>query len=616
MVITYSISSNYAPKNLYSKFLTPFFSLFLVFLLSFTCAFAQPTISTNAQSFELRVANLEQQYDAQIIQILSNYFDRKKFFVDVNINAEIIDEAIGTSQSQVVRDNQPNLMMPGLPFLTDDNLRERTNLGIEPEKAVNENTIKTMRLVNLSVNIYADTSLTVDQLELMRFITGIAVKTNESRGDVITISQLAIPDYTERPEPVTEQTINPPVEQPNEPQTIYESIVQYIPALVLMLLFGLTILFSRFFNKPQQAAPPMREFRENFKNEAAFNDFPPRNRFAEEATTDDEPKDDTSVDSIVETFFNKPEEIASIFRFWISEEEGGVQKAANVILAVDKQLLRTLKKELHPEDFETLAEAVIEGTKLSAEERLEIVKDFNSMLQSGAKETISATKRKRFALFKFLDHISDHHILTLLGTEEPLAGAFILQYLPDANAAEFLEQLDKDIAAKIMLHMATLNNLSNEEQHKISTQLFDKAMDLVEAERSEQYGAEHLYPILERLPVNEQKRYIDELKATGSIVGAILEKQFITIDKLPELSEEVIKRAVRTLNTETLLDAVTGLDPSIVDKILAVRPKREQRLLRMELDELNGSPTPVQRTEYAKALLMNSIRKNVNDNQK
>ena len=148
-------------------------------------------------------------------------------------------------------------------------------------------------------------------------------------------------------------------------------------------------------------------------------------------------------------------------------------------------------------------------------------------------------------------------------------------------------------------------------QQKISSELFDKAMDLVEAERSEQYGAEHLYPILERLPVHDQKRYIDELKATGSIVGAILEKQFITIDKLPTLSDDVIKKAVRSLNTETLLDAIVGLEDSIIEKILSARPKREQRLLRMELNELQGINN--KQTEYAKAILMNSIRKNASD---
>ncbi len=566
---------------------------------------AQATIDAgNSQSLELRVTNLEQQYDSQIIQVLANYFNRKKFFIDVNINAELVDEAIGTSQNQVVSTSQPrqNLFMPGLPFVPDENVRAPSSVSLQPDVIVNQNTIKTLRLINMSVNIYADTSLTAEQLELMRFITSIAVKTNEARGDEIIISQLAIPDFSERPEPITATTITP--------QTLpdYNSIYTYIPALALMLLFGLTILFNRLMNKPPPQIP-IREFREAFKNEYA----PQPIAFQEPEETDvvEEVSVDTFINTkeeVVEAFFNKPDEVATIFRYWLSEEENGARKAAEVILAVDKHLLRTLKRELHPEDYDTVIDSVMELPDLTTDRRKEVVTDFAKMLEKGAKDTISESKRNKFSLFKFLDHISNHHILTLLETEDSLSGAFILQYLPDDSAAEFIEKLDKEIAAKIMLQMASLNNLTNDQQQRISSELFDKAMDLVEAERSEQYGAEHIYPILERLPVHEQKRYIDELKATGSIVGAILEKQFITIEQLPELSDEIIKRAVRSLNTETLLDAIVGLDEAIITKILSARPKREQRLLRMELIELKDIPT--KQTEYAKAILMNSIRKN------
>ncbi|MBO6792473.1 MAG: hypothetical protein JJ895_01090 [Balneolaceae bacterium] len=565
--------------------------------------------ASSSQSLDLRVSNLEQQYDSQIIQILSNYFNRKKFFIDVNINAELVEQTIGTTSNQVVSNSQPeeNLMMPGLPFLPQQNLRQPTRRNTQPQTVVNENTIKTLRIVNMSVNIYADTSITTAQLELMRFITGIAVKVNENRGDEININQLAIPDYTEAPEPVTATTVTQPPALPD-----YNSIYTYIPALALMLLFGLTLLFNRIMNKPQPQMP-MRDFRESFKNDMAFQQQA-ASQTALSTSTDErieETEEDLSAEELVNAFFTKPDEIATIFRYWLSEEENGAKKAAEYLVAVDKHLLRTLKKELHPEDYDTLTDAVIEQEKLSPEKRAEIIQEFGRMLQQGAKQTVTEKKRSKFSLFKFLDHISDKHILTLLETEDSLSGAFILQYIPDDKAAILIEKLDKEIAAKIMLHMASLNNLTNEQQHKISSELFDKAMDLVEAERSEQYGAEHLYPILERLPVNEQQRYIDELKATGSIVGAILEKQFITIDKLPELSDEVIKKAVRTLNTETLLDAIFGLPPQVVDRILSARPKREQRLLRMELDELQG--TSGRQTEYAKALLMNSIRKNAND---
>lgn len=589
----------------------------LVCLLT-TSPLAQPTIDAgNSQSLELRVANLEQQYDSQIIQILANYFDRKKFFVDVNINAELVDEAIGSSQNQVVRNNTSSaLFMPGLPYLPEDNLRQQSSIDIEPDTYLNQNTIKTLRLNNLTVNVYADTSLKADQLELLRFITRIAVKLNEDRGDLITISQLAIPDYTQKPEPVTAASIAPTSTSP-----VYDSIFTYIPGIVLMLLFGLTLVFSRFINKPQQIVIG-KEARDALREETpTISLYKPNLSPHEQAesmmadsSAEKQEKEHTkipglpSIDQIVKVFFQKPGEVTSIFKFWLTDVEDGDVKAARVIAAVDTQLLRTIKKYLHPEDFETLTEAVKNLGELSRVDKEEIIMEFNAMLQAGARETIANEKRESFGLFKFLDHIPDHHILTLIETDEPIAGAFILQYLPEIKAAEYLEKLDRDTAAQIMLHMASLNNLSKAEQQRISSELFDKAMDLVEADRNEQYGAEHLLPILERLPIFEQKKYIEELKSTGSVVGAILEKQFITIEKIPELSEDIIQESVQKLKTETLLDALIGLDEASINKLLSGRPNREQKLLRLELKEMQD--TPIQHTEYAKVLLMNYIRKN------
>ena len=570
-------------------------------------ALGQTIDASNSQSLELRVANLEQQYDAQIIQILSNYFNRKKFFVDVNINAEMIDEPFGPSQTQVIRENsRQNLFMPGLPFLPEDNLRQPEALSNTPQTIVNQNTIKTLRLVNMSVNIYADTSLTVDQLELMRFITSIAVKVNQNRGDEIIISQLAIPDYTERPEPITAASITPP------PASFYDSLVTYIPGIVLMMLFGLTILFSRLINKPQQIVP-VRDYRNLFKDELTA-DVKAQDEIAEtevEAAAHTAPADILEPNDLVSRFFNEPEEVATIFRYWLAEQDGGAKRAAKVLAALDRSLLRTLKGALHPEDYETLSDALVETKEPDLNEKTSIFTEFSAMLNIGAKESVSAQKRNKFSLFKFLDHISKHHIITLLETEDPISGAFILHYIPDDEAADLIKKVDKDVAAPIMLHLASLNKLSNDEQHRIAGELFEKAMDLVEAERSEQYGAEHLIPILERLPIFEQKRYIDEMKAQGSIVGAILEKQFITIEKIPDLDDSIIQRAVRTLKTEVLLDAIVGLDSSIVDKILSARPKREQRLLRLELDEMRNTPLP--KTEYAKVLLMNYVRRNASE---
>ena len=569
-------------------------------------AFSQAISSTDkAHSLELRVANLEQQYDSQLMHILSNYFDRRKFFVDVNITGEIVEETNSTVQDQVApKQPQQNLFMPGLPLLPEENRKIPSSLSAEPEQVISYNTVKTLRLVSMSVNIYADTSFKAKQLELMRFITGIAIKTDQQRGDEIFISQLEIPDYSAKPEPITAATLSPQSSIPD-----LNSLITYAPALALMLLFGLTILFNHIVNKPPSQIS-IKELRDTIKNDYASKllvDQRPNYRPEKEFVPEIGPNE-TNNDDIIEAFFNKPEEIASIFRYWISEEENGVNKAVQVMVATDKQLLRTLKYAIHPEDYELISEQLNEPISLTPLQRIEIIDEFGEMLRKGSKESISERIRNKLSLFKFIDHLPERYIIALLESEDSLSGALILHYLPDDSAASLIEKIDKEIAAKILVKVSLLNNLTTEQQRTISNGLFEKAMRLVDQKRSEQFGAEHLYPILEKIPIFEQKRYIDELKATGSIVGAILYSKFITIDMLAEIDKDIIKRAVSSFNTETLLDAVIGLNEYVVEKILSTRPKREQRLLRMELNELKD--VDISKTEYAKSRLMKLIRLN------
>ena len=156
--------------------------------------------------------------------------------------------------------------------------------------------------------------------------------------------------------------------------------------------------------------------------------------------------------------------------------------------------------------------------------------------------------------------------------------------------------------------MSTLHTLSYNEQSKISNGLFEKAIVVRDNVQQEDYGVENIIPILENLPVNEQKRYIEQLKLTGSPIGDILEKEFFTIDQIPELDEEVIKNGIASIDTTTLLEALIGLDRDSIEKLLITRPKREQQLIRLELEALNGDTVG---SSEAKFTLVKALRKSI-----
>ncbi len=567
---------------------------------------AQPDNITTSQSLELEVASLEQAYDSQVIEILSNYFDRRKFFVDVNINADMVNETYTTSQNQILRERVQNVFMPGLPYLPEENLQRGQPISRSPEMVLNQNTIRTLRLNNLTVALFVDSSLTASEVEFMKLLAGIAAKTNEVRGDKITVSQVSMPNLS------TEDVGTTASANLQEPTTAFIKLNQYLPEIVILLiLLVLAILITRYYYRPKEQINKRKQ-RDSFRKELNTDDF----NHEDSHYSSEKPDRDSSfheLDKLIEKFINKPKEIALLFEYWIDQDpKQGAVRAAEVVNTVDKHLLKSLKNQLNADNYTAIEDKIEQLPLMPLEKKLEVAKTVNTILSPPDKGTNSAQKRNHLALFKFLDHLSNKQIIRLLKGESIQTAALVIDYLPENKAANLLDKIDENEAADVMIKIPSLQNLSYKEHSKISSKLFNKAMDLIEVEKVGRHETEQIRALLAKLPLNEQRKYINQLQASGSPIGEAIHNQFVTIDQIPELSDDIIKDATKSINTETLLEALTGFDEKLVDKILSVRPKREQRLIRMELEQIsddNFQETP--EIKQAKYLLMDSIRNTV-----
>lgn len=579
--------------------------LFLVFIFN-SSAFAQSSVSS--QSGELQIASLEQAYDSQIIQILSNHFDRKKFFVDVNINAELVEETFQSQTNQTVNSRpQQNIFMPGLPFIPNENLQNAPTTQT-PENVLSQNTYKSLRLNNLAINIYADTSLSVSDLDFMRRVTGFAAKVDFTRGDVINITQLAIPNPSFEPAVVITNTQEP------EPKDLLSSFKDYLVEIILLGVF-LVGLFGYGLLRNSKENSNYQSQRENLKSQITLEGtLNPDSNLSFYGSSKEKSRDIVSEFELVsENFFKYPQEVSLVFEFWIdSDEKNGPTNVAEVVSAIDQSSLRLLENHIPEEKLEIIKEALLDLGPMSIDEKYRAAKYFNSVIEDESPDAKSTKKHAKLGLFKFLTHLSDHLLSELIKTENNVSAALIIDYLPEKKAASILNSFERSRAAEIMLKMSTLHTLTYKEQSKISASLFEKAIFVRDKEQQEDYGIENIIPILENLPVDEQKRYIEQLKSTGSPIGGILEKEFFTIDQIPDLDDEVVKNGIETIDTTTLLDAIIGLEQASIDKLLSGRPKREQQLIKLELEALNGDQKS---NDEAKKILVSSIRKSLKESK-
>ncbi|XWN38643.1 MAG: FliG C-terminal domain-containing protein [Balneola sp.] len=594
----YTLVKEYLSNYLILRYL---FCLIIILFISDLKVVAQPS-AVASQSGELQIASLEQAYDSQVIQILSNHFDRKKFFVDVNINAEFVEETFQTPVSQPVTRRQQSFL-PGLPFLPDENL-QNSQSSTTQDAVQNQATYRSLRLLNLAINIYADTSLTDSDLDFMRRVTGFAAKVDFTRGDVINITQLAIPDPEFEPPVVITNTEEP------EPKPLLSSFRDYLVEIILIGIFLLGLFGYGMFRNSRDKSN-FQSQRDTLKSDITVEgSLNPDSNLSFFGSSKEQSRNIVSEFELVsENFFKYPQEVSLVFEFWIdSDEKNGPSNVAEVVSSIDSSSLKLLQNHIDEEKLETIKVAIRNLPPMSIDEKYRAAKYFNSVIEDENTEEKSTKKHAKLGLFKFLTHLSDELLTELVKTENNVSAALIIDYLPEDKAASILNSFERSRAAEIMLKMSTLHTLSYKEQSKISSGLFEKAILVRDNEHQQDFGVENILPILENLPVDEQKRYIDQLKSTGSPVGAILEKEFFTIDQIPELEDEVIKNGIEEIDTSTLLEALVGLEPESIDKLLTGRPKREQQLIRLELESINGEH---QINSDAKKTLVSSLRKSL-----
>lgn len=147
-----------------------------------------------SESTEFRISILEQTYDAQLISVLSQHFNPSTFYVNTTIETNLVDEKEPIPGVQVILNYPDNLTLPGLPYLPEGSLDMDVEEKNSTTNILAQNVYKSLKLIRLNINVYADSSYTTEELDFLVDLTAKAVKANAKRGDEINIHPVSIPE--------------------------------------------------------------------------------------------------------------------------------------------------------------------------------------------------------------------------------------------------------------------------------------------------------------------------------------------------------------------------------------------------------------------------------------
>ncbi len=561
----------------------------------------------------------EQYYEVVLDNALSDYYKSGTYIVDVKATLERVLVPRGY---EVVEGEEPIKLenLPGLPFIPP-NLRTSTQPQRDSLKASGFDT--RFRLTRLNIKVLVDTSYSDEDVEFVEEAAALISNADRFRGDIISVEKKVFPRSARAIEqdaktPPTARKEDPQVEQiiPQQPaqqeaeKNMFLGIDWNNPQHLMYVIAGLAALFLiallfAFLRKPKKEETPPYPYpmfegmmnqggQESAKKEDSGPDAKTLALFEEDKTY------------LTNTCISTPKVVADLVHQWIaSDEEQGVIRAVRSFVSVDEKLLNVLEPHLEAETYETIRFGIANTDPIPLDERIEEARSFRRSIQQ-----IKASKSSPDSgsnLFDFIYQLTDQQLLHLMKEESDEMVAILLAQVAGERAGVILQKMDDQKRISILLKMGKINNIPISVYKKVAAHFSNKALSVSDMKYVAADGVDTILTTIETLPLSEQDNYVRSIAEQDLNLAKKIRKFFIGFDDLPKVKDEFVQSALEEIPTETIILALRTAPAAVREKVLRVRPKREQQLILSEID--NPSEAPAREIEDAQKAMLYAVRR-------
>ena len=210
-------------------------------------------------------------------------------------------------------------------------------------------------------------------------------------------------------------------------------------------------------------------------------------------------------------------------------------------------------------------------------------------------------------VFGFLDQLSDNQISSLLSSDKPDLASVVFAQLNRDRKLAVLENIDEELRSEILIALSDIKKMPLSIIKEVGIRYSKKAREVAGLEDVKIDGLKALVETLDELDLKKQLDIIDTMRASDLGKGERLEKMFVGMNGLINITEEVLRSALAELQTETIIKALYSLTNDVIDHVLQARPPRERELIKSEL-EIQPNFTAADQIAARKLVLQN-VRK-------
>ena len=213
---------------------------------------------------------------------------------------------------------------------------------------------------------------------------------------------------------------------------------------------------------------------------------------------------------------------------------------------------------------------------------------FNSVIKVLSKRDDNEVEFKGGKVFGFLEQLSDPQISSLLTLDKPEIASVVFAQLNKDRKLSVLNSLETEFRNNLLIALSDIKSMPLSVIKEIGIRYSKKAREVAGLEDINIDGLIALVETLDELDLAKQVEIVDTMRANDLSKGERLEKIFIGMPGLINVSQDILRNALSEIETDVMIKSLYGLDEAVIEHVLVARPPRERELIKAEISAITG----------------------------
>jgi len=318
--------------------------------------------------------------------------------------------------------------------------------------------------------------------------------------------------------------------------------------------------------------------------------------------------------------------------------DDGIKKSAILLLSLGEDEAVEVLKHLGPREVQKIGEVMAELKNVPRETVEETIATFHDITQDQDTFHVDSEdyirnvfpralgdERAGHVIGRILKQgdlegiaqlrwMSGEEISTLISGEHPQSIAALLAHLDPEQAADVLDRFPEDLRNEVVLRVATLDRVQPEalrELNEVLGQLLSGGKDAGRTTRLG--GVSTAAELLNFLPSASETAALESLRAYDDTLAQKVEDEMFVFDNLLAVDDKGIQLMLREIQSESLILALKGASPELVEKIFKNMSQRAAEMLREDLE--SKGPVRLSEVEAEQRVILQTVRRLADEGQ-